>query len=45
VMMAGTAGLVVWLCGRAFRAGALSGGGRLNLRRLVSAAFGPAAEG
>ncbi len=36
VLMGVTAGLVVWLCGRAFRAGALSGGG-LDLRRLVGA--------
>ncbi len=33
-LMALTASLVVWLCGRAFRAGALSGGG-LDLKRLA----------
>jgi ABC-2 type transport system permease protein len=44
-VMAATAAVIVWLCGRAFRAGALSGGGgRLSLRRLVGAAVGPAAE-
>jgi ABC-2 type transport system permease protein len=43
VLMAATAALIVWLCGRAFRAGALSGGGgRLSLRRLVGAAIGRA---
>ncbi len=45
VLMAATAALIVWLCGRAFRAGALSGGGKLNLRRLVGAAVGRGAEG
>lgn len=45
VLMAATAALIVWLCGRAFRAGALSGGGKLNLRRLLGAAFGRTAEG
>ena len=35
LLMAATALLVVWLCGRVFRAGALSGGG-LDLRRLAT---------
>ena len=33
-----TASVVVWLCGRAFQAGALSGGG-LDLKRLVGSAL------
>lgn len=45
VTMGATAGAVVWLCGRAFRAGALSGGGKLNLRRLLSAALSRPVEG
>ncbi len=36
VEIAATAALVVWLCGQAFRAGALSGGG-LDLKRLFRA--------
>ena len=36
--MAVTATVVVWLCGRAFQAGALSGGG-LDLKRLVGGAL------
>ncbi len=35
--MAATAAVVVWLCGRAFRAGALSGG-KLDLRQVMAAA-------
>ena len=38
VEMGVTATVVVWLCGRAFQAGALSGGG-LDLRRLVGGAL------
>ncbi len=37
-LMVATAGVVVWLCGRAFRAGALSGGG-LDLKRLIGGAL------
>ena len=37
-LMAATSGVVVWLCGRAFRAGALSGGG-LDLKRLIGGAL------
>ncbi|WP_174300990.1 ABC transporter permease [Caulobacter sp. S45] len=38
LLISTTAGLVVWLCGRAFRAGALSGSG-IDLKRLVGGAM------
>ena len=38
LLMAATAVVVVWLCGRAFRAGALSGGG-VDLKRLLAGAL------
>ena len=39
LLMGATAALVVWLCGRAFRAGALSGGG-VDVKRLIGGALG-----
>ncbi len=44
ILMAATAGGVVWLCARAFRAGALSGGG-LDLKRLARSALNRHAAG
>jgi ABC-2 type transport system permease protein len=41
MLMAGTTALVVWLCARAFQAGALSSG-RLELRKLVAGMIRPA---
>ena len=38
LLTAGTAAGVLWLCGRAFRAGALSSGG-MDVKRLLKAAF------
>ena len=40
--MAATAAVIMWLCARAFRAGALSGGGKLDVKRLLAAFARPA---